>query len=107
MSQTPGTCFFWKQKRKFAFWDRIFFGQISKIFFGEIQQARGPDRSMPTKRRSRMVAGALRAGRLNVTVRKHCRQHARQMQAGSTVAEVAARPKRRAWRSHLSLSGRN
>jgi hypothetical protein len=40
-------------------------------------------------------------------VRKHCRQHARQMQAGSTVAEIAARAKRRAWRSRLSLSGRN
>jgi hypothetical protein len=30
---------------------KFFFGQISN-FFGEIQQARGPDRSMPTKRRS-------------------------------------------------------
>jgi hypothetical protein len=29
------------------------------------------------------------------------------LQAGSTVAEIAARPKRRAWRSRLSLSGRN
>jgi hypothetical protein len=50
----------------------IFFRANFRNFFGEIQQARGPDRSMPTKRRSRMAPGALCAGRSQ----RQCRRDA-------------------------------
>jgi hypothetical protein len=51
--QPSGTRNFFSKQTEIRFWDRDFPGQISKKVLGKIQRTRGPDSSLPTKRRWR------------------------------------------------------